>query len=735
MRLWGAGLGIGMKDIVSGLVMPIVIMTSTLSYVALIFSGPLAGSLPQGLGFGLISAGVMGIVFALAGSLPFTVAGPESKPTAVFAAMAAALAGATTGQANQGMIVLTALVAGTMVTGLALLLLGVFRTGRWIRFIPYPIVGGFMAASGWSLFAGGIRILAGVNLFSFETIRHLFEHGIDLVVFFQLMAGIALATALQLARHSRNPFVTPAILLTGTGLIHAALAASGSNLAEARAAGWMVDAASGAVLSNPLLSAEAVREALPAMLSLGGSYAVLIAVTATTLLLSLMAIEVETRTDVDVDRELRVNGAANLVVGLFGGMAGTLSASRTLFNFHSGARGPAAGVMAGCVCLATLAFGSQVLGFIPVAVLGGILLQMGLSLVEKWLVKGWRQMETVEYLQMAIILLVILRWGFAAGIGVGVMTASITFTVNIGRIPPVKFGLSRSNFASRVDRPLSQQEALTDNGNRVQIMCLQGFVFFGSANRLLLHIKRLIAAEGRGVVRFVLLDFRRVLGIDGSAVVTLVKLRHLAEREGFEIAVADIPPQVSQSLKVGGFYGMEGDTLVRSFPDLDAAVEWAEEAVLVQSLSRVGALRSADEWLTHEMGSTEIFKRLVSYLELIDLHPGEFVFDQGAPGDSLYLLYAGRVSILLRTAENSELRLRSMLHHTLIGEMGLYRGQPRGASVRVDAPTIVYCLTGEALAHMEVADPMVASAFHKFVIRTLASRLDFANCQIAALQR
>lgn len=734
MRLRGVGLGIGMKDIVSGLVMPIVIMTSTLSYVALIFSGPLAGSLPQGLGFGLISAGVMGIVFALAGSLPFTVAGPESKPTAVLAAMASALAGATAGQANQGMIVLTALVAGTMVTGLALLLLGIFRTGRWIRFIPYPIVGGFMAASGWSLFAGGIRILAGATP-SFETIRHLFERGIDLVVFFQLMTGIALATALQLTRHSHNPFVTPAILLTGTGLIHAALAASGSNLAEAQAAGWMVDATSGAILSSPLFSAEALREALPAMLSLGGGYAVLIAVTAITLLLSLMAIEVETRTDVDVDRELRVNGAANLLVGLFGGMAGTLSASRTLFNFHSGARGPAAGVIAGCVCLTTLAFGSRALGFIPVAVLGGILLQMGLSLVEEWLVKGWRRMEMVEYLQMAIILLVILRWDFAAGVGVGVMTACITFAVNTGRIPPVKFGLSRSNFASRVDRPLSQQEALTDNGNRVQIMCLHGFVFFGSANRLLLHIKRLIAAEGPGVVRFVLLDFRQVLGIDSSAVVTLVKLRHLAEREGFEIAVADIPPQVSRSLKVGGFYGMEGDTLVQSFPDLDAAVEWAEEAVLVLTLSRVEALRSADEWLIREMGSAEIFKRLVSYLELIDLDPGELVFDQGAPGDSLYLLYAGRVSILLRTAENGELRLRSMLQHTLIGEMGLYRGQPRGASVRVDAPTIVYRLTGEAMAHMEAEDPMVASAFHKFVIRTLASRLDFANRQIAALQR
>ena len=63
------------RDITSGLVTPIVIITATLSYAAMIFSGPLASKLPLGIGYGLVSAGIMAIVFALGSSMPFAIAG------------------------------------------------------------------------------------------------------------------------------------------------------------------------------------------------------------------------------------------------------------------------------------------------------------------------------------------------------------------------------------------------------------------------------------------------------------------------------------------------------------------------------------------------------------------------------------------------------------------------------------------------------------------------------------
>jgi SulP family sulfate permease len=93
------------------------------------------------------------------------------------------------------------------------------------------------------------------------------------------------------------------------------------------------------------------------------------------------------------------------------------------------------------------------------------------------------------------------------------------------------------------------------------------------------------------------------------------------------------------------------------------------------------------------------------------------------------------VTILFQPQGGKEIRLRTMLGHTLLGEMGVYRNMPRGASVLADEPTVVFQLARSSLARMERENPALAHAFHKFVIRTLASRLDFANREVAALQR
>jgi CRP-like cAMP-binding protein len=85
-------------------------------------------------------------------------------------------------------------------------------------------------------------------------------------------------------------------------------------------------------------------------------------------------------------------------------------------------------------------------------------------------------------------------------------------------------------------------------------------------------------------------------------------------------------------------------------------------------------------------------------------------------------------------ANGTELRLRSMAGQTVLGEMGLYRTHPRGASVRVDKASVVYRLSADALSVMEADDPTLAYAFHKFIVRILASRLEYANREAAALQ-
>ncbi len=720
------------KDIISGLVTPIVIITSTLSYAAMIFSGPLASRLPMGIGYGLISAGIMAIVFAIGSSMPFAIAGPDSKPVAVLATMAALVAADVTrrGHAEDApATVMFVLIAGTLITGVTLYLFGLFKAGRWIRFVPYPVIAGFMAASGGLLAVGGIRIATGTRgLLELLMTLGRGQHWI------QLLAGVAFAGGMHHIKKVKHPLAFPALLLGATLLTHLVLHSAGYSLGASRQAGWLLDLSSGASLPGFWLMKSMTSVNLAALFRASGGYVALFAVTAVTLLLGLMAIEVEARIDVDLDRELRLNGLANVLVGVCGGMTGTLSMSRTLLNYRAGGRHRASGILAGVVCLLTLAFGTKALGFVPVPILGALLLQLGVDLLYDWLVKGWNSMQRPDYIQMAVIFLVIVAWDFVAGVALGIVAACITFAINTSRLRLVRLGLNRTVYSGRVDRPFYQQEQLVRHGHSIQIMWLHSFVFFGSAHRLLLQIQEIIKSQS-GTCRSLILDFRQVLGIDSSAVMSFIKLRQIADREGFDLVLSELPPHVAHALQVGGLVGDGDNRTCRVFTNTDGALEWCEDKLLAEIMIREGTLASADNWLASEIGSEPMFTRLVSYLEVVECQSGDILIQQGEMGDSLYLLFAGRVTVMFRTLEGTELRLRSMVGHTMVGEMGLYRTLPRGASVRADQPTVAYRLTQQALTRMEKDDPYLAYAFHKLVIRTLAARLDFANREVASLQR
>jgi sulfate permease, SulP family len=720
------------KNAISGIITAVIILSSTLGYVAFIFSGNLSGGLHYAVGFGVIGAGLMAVIFALGSSAPFAIAGPDSKPTAVLAIMAVLMAaqlGKTLPPAEVGLVVLAALVVGTLATGVALFVLGATRMGKWVRFIPYPVVGGFMAASGWLLTIGGVGVLGGIQL-NWSNMNLLAEgyHAPQIAV------GLAFVVALWLVARVRHALAFPALLVATVLAVHIVRIAGGYSIEATRDAGWLLNVGGSSEVANPLTLLQALRAVdWHTAAVAGGEFIGLFAVTAITLLLGLVVIEVEGRLDIDLDRELRLNGIANIVTGLAGGMVGTLSVSRTLFNLRAGATDRTSGVVAGLVCLAVLGIGTDVLIYFPVPVLGGLLVFQGLVTLYEWLIRVRRTMPLLDYLQIIVIMFAIIRWDFLAGVAFGVVSACVTFAINTSRIRLVKQAVDRSAYHSRVDRPVPQQEALVQHGSSIQIMWLHGFVFFGSAHRLLLDVKQIIETRGHDVCQSLILDFRQVLGIDSSAALNLGKLWNFAEREGFVIALSSVPPAVEKALRNGGMLGAN-DQVAKLFPDLDAALEWCEDSVIARHINSDVAIRSADEWLEREIGAPELFRRLVSYLKQFEFATGDYVFEQGAAGDALYLLCAGRVSVIYRHLNGAELRLRSMAGQTVLGEMGLYRTQPRGASVRVDEASLVYQLSADALARMEADDPALAYAFHKFIVRILATRLDFANREAAAQQ-
>jgi SulP family sulfate permease len=120
-------------------------------------------------------------------------------------------------------------------------------------------------------------------------------------------------------------------------------------------------------------------------------------------------------------------------------------------------------------------------------------------------------------------------------------------------------------------------------------------------------------------------------------------------------------------------------------------------------------------------------------MEYQELTNGEFLFHQGEPSDSIVLQASGCVAITIVDEHARPIRLRRMLGHTVVGEMGFFRGVPRAASVIAEGPTVIYRLTRKAFEEMQAKDPTAAAALHKLIIRLLSDRLEFANREISAL--
>src|SRR5262245_58543750 len=165
-RLWST-IETGLRDLFGGAISGVVSVVYCVSYAALIFSGPLAPWLGYGIAATYISTTIAAFVVALRSSLPFSIAGPDSSTSVVTATLVAAfvqwlVANGATDHALEPTLILMAL--SSALVGLLLCGLGLGRAGRAIRFVPYPVIGGFLGATGWLMVAGAIQVMTDQRL-------------------------------------------------------------------------------------------------------------------------------------------------------------------------------------------------------------------------------------------------------------------------------------------------------------------------------------------------------------------------------------------------------------------------------------------------------------------------------------------------------------------------------------------------------------------------------------------
>jgi SulP family sulfate permease len=664
-------------------------------------------------------AAILGIFMSLFSSYAGMIAIPQDRIAPIVALMASIIIHEMPGAAPElvGITVLAAIASCTLVVGLVLFFLGARRLGNIVRFTPYPVIGGFLAGSGWLLLTGSFRVVSGQN-FSFLEWNDIVASGVwEAWIPCALFGTIAYFSV----RYSRHYLTLPSLVFFSGLVFYAWLGFSHHSLESARLRGWILGAPPGGGLGELRFLPSLLHADWLVVFNQYGSLIALLLTSIVSILLNTSALELAADEEIDLNQELRAAGMANVVGGFAGGMIGFQSLSLSALPLDMGVKSRLVGLFSAAACLLLLWFGTDLLGYIPKFILGGILFYNGFAFLTQWVYDAYFRLIREDYLLVVLILAIVAVAGYLNGVGAGIIIATVLFVLKYSSVNLISNTLSGDSHHSTVDRSPMEARLLNHEGGQVHILRLKGFIFFGSADK------------GLPRLGYLILDFQHVSGLDTSGLVSLSKLSRLAQKTGFIIVAASVPVDIQNSFRGAGLLE-EGPGQVRLFRDRDFGIEWCENEILKKSLPEVKKESKSLPQILRDFHPWRVdTSTLLQYLVRVEVDKNHYLILQGDPSQELFFIESGRVKVIVELDNGRTMRVRTMGAGTVVGEIGLYLDQQRVASVVTEDPCVIYRLRVEALHKMEQENPALASAFHEFMVRVLAERVTQQNRTLRAL--
>lgn len=693
--------------------LPICISSGVLAYSPL---GP--GYAAQGALAGLTCAVFGGIVAAILRTSSFVTNIPTNPIGFLHASFGAALMGAWNGDPQ---LVLAAYPVFVLLVAFWQILFGASGLSRVIKFTPYPVLGGFITGLGLLIGLKQLPVLFGVA--SLSDLAGL-ARDLSLPHPFTTLFGILIVLAvLAVGRvFPKFPALLSGLLIGFAGYHLARLALPQIDLGPT--IGSVSIGSFGAI---PTLDMSILRalwndsEALQIIL-LGSLILALLGTL--DLFLDLRAAQNLSDIPIGPRRELIGLGVGNIVSALVGAVVVAISYSVTVANHRAGGRGRISTIAAALILAAAVFLAPSLLFAIPMIVLAALLIIVSIRSFDAMTLRIARDAFAAEdaasrararrnlAIAAAVAGATVIGQPII-GAGVGVLLACFVFIADMSR-PIVRRRMNGAQAHSRRVRSRHDLDVLRRAGPLVSVLELQGVLFFGNSDDLATELRDI---ADRAVI--IVLDFKRVSDVDMSGATALQQAAKRCRERNRHLVLCGVKPGYAAILAdaVGG-----NDNAFMA-DDLDAAMEWAEEAIL-----RAGAgghsvfeqdLAQADLTLGMTPAEIDILGR---HLTVIGYPAGTALCHAGDPSDRLWILTRGTVSIRVSGA-NGGRRLASLAPGCSVGEMGLLEHQPRSADVVADDDVEAYMLTGIQFDALLREHPRIGQSILTNIARQLAQRL------------
>ena len=536
-----------MSDLMAGIIVGIVALPLAIAF------GIASGVSPEK---GIITAIIAGFIISLLGGSKVQIGGPTG-------AFIVIIYGIIQQYGEAGLIV------ATLMAGILLILLGVFKLGAIIKFIPYPIIVGFTSGIAVTIFTTQIADIFGLN-FGGEKVPGdfigkwmiYFRH-FDTVNWWNAVVSILSIIIIAITpRFSKKiPGSLIAIIVVTIG-VYVLKTYAGIDSIDTIGDRFTIKSELPEA-AIPTLNWEAIKDLFPVAITI----AVLGAIES---LLSATVADGVTGDKHDSNTELIAQGTANLITPLFGGIPATGAIARTMTNINNGGKTPVAGIIHAIVLLLILLFLMPLAQYIPMACLAGVLVIVSYNMSEWRTFKALLKNPKSDVTVLLITFFLTIIFDLTIAIEVGLVIACILFMRRVMETTEISVIKDEIDPNDELDIAVCEEHLIIPA--RVEVYEINGPYFFGIATKF----EETMAQLGdRPKVRII--RMRKVPFIDSTGIHNLTSLCKMSQKEKITIVLSGVNEKVHKTLEKSGFYELLGKQNI--CPNINVALDRAKEII------------------------------------------------------------------------------------------------------------------------------------------------------------
>lgn len=480
---------------------------------------------------------------------------------------------------------ITSYALSSMLTGTVFYLMGKFKFGYLVGFIPRHILIGCIGGVGWFLIATGFEVTArmdGSLNYDLDTLKRLVQS--DTVPLWTIPLGLAIILFYGQTRITSKYFLPLYILAIPALFYMVTFILGGPDQDSLQKHGWVFE---GPPPGEPWwyfytlykfhkVDWSAIVQCVPAMFALTFFGILHVPINVPALAQNIG------EDHADLDHELKLHGYSNFLSGCFGSIQNYLVYANSVFFMRSGGNTRLGGMMLAALTFLVMMIGPSLIGFIPVMMVGVLIFDLGFELLIEAVWQPRKKLKWLEYMTVLVIVVVMGTYDFVIGIGVGILCAFAALIIQTSRVSAVRATYSGEVVGSTVRRNPTQQHYLRDVGKQVNIIKLAGYLFFGTIVSVEEKIRAMISDEefNNRPIRFLIIDLWLVNGVDYSAGEVFNTISRLLNHKGIELIISGVntEQELGRHLRAAGL-GEDGVD-VKLLPELNSALEYCENELL-----------------------------------------------------------------------------------------------------------------------------------------------------------